>query len=333
MTSGNPGGVFALPPPAAPRYRCGVLTRTRLDELPALNAPLHLAMGFFDGVHLGHQAVIGAAVEAAARDGGLAGVLTFHPHPCHLTNPGRAPAPLLENLAHKARVVAELGAGLFIALKFDEALARMTADEFIDRLTAAPVRTVAVGDDWRFGCGRTGDVALLRERGARDGFAVAAVPMVLMDGERVSSTRIRQAVRDGALATAARMLVRPYTICGTVIPGRKLAHQLGFPTANLDPGAAVTPPDGVWVVRAAWGGHPPRAGVANLGLRPTVDGATKLLEVHLFDFSGDLYAREIDVEFVHFLRPEIRFGSLDALRDQIAADTAAARQWLAGAEV
>lgn len=287
-------------------------------------------MGFFDGVHLGHQAVIGAALEAAAREGGLAGVLTFHPHPCHLTNPGNAPAPLLENLAHKVRVVAGLGAGLFIPLHFDEALACMEAAEFIARLTAAPVRTLAVGDDWRFGCGRVGDVALLREHGARCGFRVAAVPMVLMDGERVSSTRIRQAVRDGALESAARMLGRPYSICGTVIQGRKLAHQLGFPTANIDPGAVVTPPDGVWVVRASWRGKAPVAGVANLGLRPTVDGATRLLEVHLFDFAGDLYDQEIEAEFLHFLRPEVRFGSLDALRDQIAADTALARQWLGG---
>jgi riboflavin kinase/FMN adenylyltransferase len=269
-------------------------------------------------------------LEAAAREGGLGGVLTFHPHPCHLTNPGNAPAPLLENLAHKARVVAELGAGLFVPLHFDEALARMEAAEFIARLTAAPVRTLAVGDDWRFGCGRAGDVALLREHGARCGFRVAAVPMVLMDGERVSSTRIRQAVRDGALESAARMLGRPYTICGTVIQGRKLAHQLGFPTANIDPGAAVTPPDGVWVVRASWRGKAPVSGVANLGLRPTVDGATRLLEVHLFDFTGELYDEEIEVEFLRFLRPEIRFGSLDALRDQIAADAALARQWLGG---
>lgn len=310
-----------------------MLTVTRLDQLPALDTPLHLALGFFDGVHLGHQAVIARAVAAAGRSGGLAGVLTFDPHPCHLTNPRNVPASLLGSLSHKSRVVADLGVGLFIPLHFDLALAKLEATAFLDQLLAAPVRTLAVGEDWRFGCGRLGDVAMLRDRGRRDGFAVEAVPMVLVDGERVSSTRIRQAVRDGALDSAARMLGRPYTLAGTVIHGRKLAHQLGFPTANLDPGTALAPPDGVWAVRVSGGGLHAHPGVANLGLRPTVDGSTRVLEVHLFDFSGDLYGRELEVGFVRFLRPEIRFAALDPLREQIAADARQARQWLEGAGI
>ena len=305
-----------------------MLTRTRLDELPALTAPLHLALGFFDGVHLGHQAVIARAVAAAAGEGGLAGVLTFDPHPCHLTNPRNVPAPLVANLDQKARIVAGLGVDLFIPLHFDLAMAKLEAGEFLDRLTLAPIRTIAIGEDWRFGYGRLGDVAMLRERGIRNGFRVEAVPMVMLDDERVSSTRIRQAIRDGALESAARMLGRPYTLSGTVIHGRKLAHHMGFPTANLDPGKTITPPDGVWAVRVCCGSHQHLPGVANLGLRPTVNGNIRMLEVHLFDFSADLYGCEIEVEFVHFLRPEIRFGSLELLKQQIATDAAQARQWL-----
>lgn len=306
-----------------------MLTRTRLDQLPALNAPLHLALGFFDGVHLGHQAVIARAVDAAAGGGGLAGVLTFDPHPCQLTNPRNVPAPLLGSLDHKAQVVAALGVDLFIPLHFDLALAKLEARAFLDQLLAAPVRTIAVGEDWRFGCGRLGDVGLLRERGARDGFQVAAVPMVMVDGERVSSSRIRQAIRDGALDAAARMLGRPYSIRGTVGHGRKLAQQLGYPTANLDPGIALTPPDGVWAVRTTCADGRCLDGVANLGLRPTVDGTTRTLEVHLFDFNGDLYGQELEVAFVRHLRPEIRFASLDSLQHQIATDAEEAKRWLA----
>jgi riboflavin kinase/FMN adenylyltransferase len=307
-----------------------VLTRFQLADLPALETPLHLAIGFFDGVHVGHQAVIRAAVEAAARGGGMAGVVTFHPHPCSLTRPDQVPAQLLADLDHKSEVIRKLGVDLFVPLRFDPALAALDAADFIRQLAAAPVRTIAVGEDWRFGRGRVGDVALLRAHGEAAGFATVAVPMVTLDGERVSSTRIRQAVRDGALAAAAAMLGRPYTLRGTVRPGRRLAHQLGFPTANIDPGAMVVPPDGVWAARVSCGGNESLAAVANLGMRPTVDGRTRVLEVHLFDFDDDLYGRTLEVEFVRHLRPEIRFASLDDLKDQIAADAALARQWLLG---
>lgn len=309
---------------------CGVLTRFQLADLPALEMPLHLAIGFFDGVHVGHQAVIQAAVDAAAVAGGMAGVVTFHPHPCSLTRPDQVPAQLLADLDHKAEVIRKLGVDLFVPLKFDRELAEQDAANFLRELTAAPVRTIAVGEDWRFGRGRLGDVALLRAHGETAGFATLAVPMVTLDGERVSSTRIRQAVRDGALTAAAAMLGRPYALRGTVLRGRCLARQLGFPTANIDPGAMVVPPDGVWAARASCEQHQRLAGVANLGMRPTVDGRTRVLEVHLFDFQEDIYGRLLEVEFVRHLRPEVRFASLDDLKDQIAADTALARQWLLG---
>ena len=323
-----PGGNFSVSVLAVAGYQSGVLIRNHLSELSALGLPLHLALGVFDGVHVGHQAVIAQAV-AAAKSGGLAGVLTFHPHPACLVGSQLPPAALLASLDHKARIIARLGIGLFVPLHFDAAFARMEATEFLDQLLAAPIRTIAVGEDWRFGCGRRGDVAMLRERCAKSGIALAAVPMVMVDGERVSSTRIRQAIRDGSLAAAGKMLGRPYALSGVVVEGRKLARQLGFPTANVAIGAVLTPPDGVWAVRAAVAGREAIPGIANLGVRPTVDGESRVLEVHLFDFSGDLYGQEIEVEFVHFQRPEIRFSSLDLLRLQIEADVEQARQVLA----
>ena len=305
-----------------------MLIRNRLDELPALGVPLHLALGMFDGVHVGHQAVIARAVAAAARSGGLAGVMTFDPHPIRVLAPGKAASAVLTTLNHKARIVGGLGIGLFVPLHFDAALARLEADEFFHQLLGIPLRTLAVGEDWRFGRGRRGDVDFLRARTADIGIELETVPPVMVDGERVSSTRIRQAIRDGSLAGAARMLGRPYAVSGVVVEGRKLGRQLGFPTANVAIGDELTPPDGVWAVRVAPAGGEALPGVANLGVRPTLDGALRVLEAHVFDFSGDLYGSEIEVEFVRFLRPEQRFASLELLREQIVADAASARQWL-----
>jgi len=307
----------------------GVLIRTQLDELPTLGMPLHLALGMFDGVHVGHQAVIACAVAAAASSGGVAGVLTFDPHPLRLLAPDRVPSTVLTTLPHKAKIVGALGVGLFVPLRFDAALAGLAAEEFLQKLLAAPIRTLAVGEDWRFGRGRGGDVEFLRVRAAAAGFQLATVPPVMADGERVSSTRIRQAIRDGSLAAATSMLGRPYAVCGPVVEGRRLGRQLGFPTANIALGEQLTPPDGVWAVYVTLASGEVRPGVANLGVRPTVDGTTRVLEVHVLDFTGDLYGCEIEVGFVQFLRPEQRFASLDLLREQIAVDASAARQWLA----
>ena len=289
---------------------------------------LHLALGVFDGVHTGHQAVIARAVEAATRDGGLAGVLTFDPHPIRVIAPGKAPTALLGTLAHKARVMEKLGVRLFIPLHFDLQLAQMEASEFIEKLTAAPVKTIAVGEDWRFGHHRSGDVNFLQQEAARRGFKLEAVSPVMHDGERVSSTRIRQAIRDGNLATAEQMLGRPYSVSGKVTEGKKLGRTLGFPTANLTTGEAQLPPDGVWVVRVLLPDGRDLAGVANLGLRPTVGGDRRWLEVHLLDFSGDLYGQELEIRFQKHLRPEIKFPSIDALRLQIRQDADEARRLL-----
>ncbi len=286
-------------------------------------------MGVFDGVHAGHQAVIAKVVEAASREGGLAGLLTFDPHPIQVIAPAKAPASLLETLDHKARVVSELGVRLFIPLHFDNAMAAMEAGEFINRLAAAPLRTIAVGEDWRFGHRRAGDVSLLQREAERCGFRLEAVPPLMFDGDRISSTRIRQAIHDGNLDEAAHMLGRRYAVSGPVVAGDQLGRQLGFPTANIATGNLQLPPGGVWVVRVSNADGRCWNGVANLGTRPTVGGERRLLEVHLFDFSGDLYGENLEVSFEKHLRSEMKFPSLEALRDQISADVKAARESLA----
>ncbi len=309
-----------------------MLTRKRLEELPELGVPLHLALGVFDGVHIGHQEVISRAVKAATSDGGMAGLLTFDPHPIRVMAPGKAPTSLLATLNHKADIVRDLGVGLFVPLHFDAAFAQMEASEFLEKLCAAPVRTIAVGEDWRFGHNRSGDVPFLRREAELRGFHLEAVPPVMLDGDRVSSTRIRQAIRDGNLADAARMLGRPYSVSGTVVEGKKLGRTIGFPTANISTADAQLPPDGVWVVQILFADGSPSGGVANLGIRPTVDGSSRSLEVHLFDFSEDLYGQELEVRFENHLRPEIKFPSLDALRAQIQQDAEDARAILKSIE-
>ncbi len=305
-----------------------MLIRTRLDELAELGQPLHLALGVFDGVHIGHQAVISRAVKAAKREGGLSGVLTFDPHPIRVIAPEKAPASLLATLNHKAEIVRDHGVDLFIPLHFDTAFAQQTATEFLHQLTIAPVRTLAVGEDWRFGHGRHGDVEFLKKATLTHGFQLEAVAPVMIDGDRVSSTRIRQAIRDGNLAGAEKMLGRPHSVSGIVIEGRKLGRQLGFATANVATGDIQVPPDGVWAVRVRLNDGRKIHGVSNLGVRPTVDGTNRLLETHFFDFAENLYGAEIDVEFVQFLRPEKKFDSIESLREQIAVDCQKARQLL-----
>jgi riboflavin kinase / FMN adenylyltransferase len=303
----------------------GVLVCHCFEDLAGLRQPLHLALGVFDGMHVGHQAVIARAVAAAREDGGLAGMITFDPHPLRVLAPERAPAALLEDAAHKQRVAGALGIGLFVPLRFDSAMAAMDAGQFLDRLCAADVRTIAVGEDWRFGRGRSGDVDFLRAEGLRRGFRVEAVPAVTFAGERVSSTRIRDALRAGDLAAAKAMLGRHHAVVGTVVRGRQLGRQLGFPTANLALADVQLPPDGVWVVEVIEADGSTHRGVANLGTRPTVDGRDRVLETHLLDFDRDLYGQVLEVRFLAKLRDERRFPSLELLRGQIAADVETAR--------
>ncbi|MFT4175287.1 MAG: bifunctional riboflavin kinase/FAD synthetase [Luteolibacter sp.] len=315
-----------------PRNFTAVLIRTRLEDLSALGQPLHLALGVFDGVHIGHQAVIARAVDAAKKAGGLAGLVTFDPHPIRVIAPGKAPRALLATLGHKARLVNDLGMDLFVPLHFDSEFAKMEAGTFLDQLLAAPVKTLAVGEDWRFGHHRGGDLEFLKQAAQTRGFTLEAVPPVMLDGDRISSTRIRQAIRDGNLEDARRMLGRPYSLSGTVIHGKQLGRTIGFPTANLDVGEAQLPPDGVWIVTARLGDGRRCQGVANLGSRPTVSGSGRLLEVHLFDFHEDLYDKEVEVEFRHHLRPEMKFPSFEDLKRRIEEDALAAREFFGRVE-
>jgi riboflavin kinase/FMN adenylyltransferase len=208
-------------------------------------------------------------------------------------------------------------------------MAAMAAGKFIARLTAAPVRTIAVGEDWRFGHNRAGDVNLLQNEAASRGYQLIAVPPVMFEGDRISSTRIRQAIHDGNLDEAARMLGRRYAVTGIVEKGEQLGRRLGFPTANVATGNLQLPPDGAWAVRAMDAAGRQWDGVANLGVRPTVGGAHRLLEVHLFGFSGEIYGENLEVCFEKHLRPEMKFPSLEALRAQISTDAQAARESLA----
>jgi len=299
-----------------------------LDALAALEGPWHLAIGVFDGIHLGHQEVIRRVTDAAARDGGRAAVLTFEPNPIRVIAPHAELPPWLGTLGQTRGWLADLpGRPVLLPLRFDEALARLDPGEFLTALTRANIRTVAVGEDWRFGHHRAGDATFLRQHAATRGYRVEIVGEIDLNGGRVSSTRIRHAVRDGRLGEAEELLGRPHTVRGTVIEGRKLGRMIGFPTANIHTAGACLPPDGVWAVTFGRAGTPAiLPGVANLGVRPTVAGRGRLLEVHVFDFSEDLYQHRVDVVFCEFIRPENKFDGIDALRAQIKADSKAARE-------
>jgi riboflavin kinase/FMN adenylyltransferase len=296
------------------------------EALSTCTAPLHLALGVFDGVHVGHRAVIEAARQQVESHGGNCVVVTFDPHPIRMLAPERAPRQLLASLDHKARLLEKIHVDALLALPFTREFAQNSATDFIESLVRHQnVATIAVGEDWRFGKGREGDVTFLRRIGERLGFQVIALPPVMHQGERISSTRIRQSIRDGAMTNAAEMLGRPYGIEGLVVKGQQLGRTLGFPTANIALGEEQLPPDGVWAVRGHGDGHAWQ-GVANLGNRPTVDGLTRVFEVHLFDHDSDLYGKMLEVEFVKHLRPEQKFPSLDALREQITKDVTGARE-------
>ena len=294
-----------------------------LESLRSLPGPVYLAIGIFDGVHRGHRALIEEAQADAQKTGGTAVVMTFEPHPMMFFQ--RAEPPLrLSSPRHKELLLARQGVTHLAVLPFEAGRAGQTAEEFVADLRAAchPLGGVVVGADWKFGKGRGGDVALLRQMG---GFEVDGIPAVMIGAEPISSTAIRLAVALGDLAFAEEALGRPYAVCGKVVPGRKLGHTIGFPTANIETDGFQLPPDGVYAVRVRIGERV-LAGIANLGVRPTVSAADKrVLEVHLFDFDGDLYGMEIEVEFLRFVRGEKKFGSVEELREQIGRDVAAVR--------
>jgi riboflavin kinase/FMN adenylyltransferase len=304
-----------------------MITLSTFEQLAAHPRPLHVAIGVFDGLHIGHQAVLQRAIHAARRDGGDVGLVSFDPHPIRVIAPAKAPVALLTPLAHKAVIAERLGVDVFAPLHFDAEMAAREADAFLDDLTAADIRTIAVGEDWRFGHNRSGDVHLLSRDADARGFQLEAVPPVMWDGDRISSTRIRQALHDGNLDDVEHMLGRPWSLRGMVMRGQQIGRSLGFPTANLLPEDVQLPPHGVWVAHVETADRATHPAVANLGTRPTVDGSQLRLEIHLLDITRDLYDQPIEARFLHHLRPEKSFSSLEELRAAIAADVAAAKQW------
>lgn len=299
-----------------------------IAELSRLPGPLFLAIGVFDGVHLGHRAVIERALSDATRAGGTAVVVTFDPHPIRLLRPEQAPR-LLTSTEHKVRLIRALGITQLLIIPFDQTFAATPPADFIRALAAAarPLREICVGFEWSFGKGRAGNLALLDELGRELGFDEIGVPAVQIDGEVVSSTLIRRSVESGDLARAAQLLGRDYTVLGTVVKGAQLGRTLGFPTANLSAHNEQFPPDGVYAVRICRGAQTLH-GVANIGIRPTLANASgeRLFEVHVFDFAEDLYGEDLEVSFHRFLRSEQKFPNLEALRQQIALDALSARE-------
>jgi riboflavin kinase/FMN adenylyltransferase len=299
-----------------------------ISELAELRGPLFLAIGVFDGVHLGHQAVISTSAQHAKEAGGTAVVVTFDPHPVKVLRPNNAPH-LLTATRHKIALIRDLGVAHLLVLHFDRAFAATSPEDFVRQLVehSKPLREICVGHEWSFGKGRAGNLALLKELGGASGFSVIGVEAVKVNGEVVSSTAIRQAVAEGHLVKATQMLGREYTILGTVIRGEQLGRKLGFPTANLSAHSEQFPPDGVYVAEARLGGALYR-GVANLGHRPTVSSgkSERLLELYLFDLDREIYGEEMEVRFLRYLRPEQKFADLEALKAQIAADVQQARE-------
>jgi riboflavin kinase/FMN adenylyltransferase len=289
-------------------------------------------IGNFDGVHLGHRAVIECLAAQGQQQGLPVCVVLFEPQPREFFDPVNAP-PRLMRLREKVDRLSELPVDYALILRFNRALASMPPDDFIQTILieALGIRHLVIGDDFRFGRRREGDFNLLKQAGKKAGFEVADTPSVLIDGERISSTLIREALLAGDLSRAARLLGKPYEVCGRVIHGQKRGRLMGFPTANLLMQRKNTPIRGVFAVTMRGLSELPLPGVANVGVRPTLAGdETVLLETHLLDFNGDLYGNRVEVEFHHKLREERRFSGIQELRTQIEKDITAARNYFAG---
>lgn len=305
----------------------------RLDSDQPVPAHLrggYVALGNFDGFHLGHQAVVGRAVERARAAGRPAIVATFDPHPMRYFRPDSAWFRLT-TLDQRQRLFAAAGADAMDVFRFDAALAALSAEAFVtERLVGdLGVAGVATGEDFTFGKGRSGDILQLRALGEQHGFVVDTIAPVSLDGAPVSSTRIREALKAGDPREAARLLTRPYTIEGVVQHGDKVGRTLGYPTANIDMANYLRPRFGIYAVRGRLADERVLDGAANLGIRPTFDPPKELLEPYFLGFDGDLYGQVVAVELIDFIRPEARFDDLDALKTQMAADVAEARRRLA----
>lgn len=297
------------------------------NELKTGGKRVCLAIGFFDGVHLGHQQIIRQTIADARQHDGIALALTFDKHPNVIVAPERTPA-LIYSLPQKLRAIESLGIENILLIGFDKQFSQQTGEEFIRALVRdfGKLHSICVGANFGFGHKRSGNVALLKKLGDELHFHVHGLSAVSLDGQAVSSTRIRETIRAGNLDDASQMLGRPYAICGKVIAGDKLGRTLGFPTANLDVSGLVLPPNGVYAAVTRYEGRLYRVAL-NIGIRPTVaEGRQLRVEAYLLDFEGDLYGRELELEIGEKLRDEKRFGSPQELKEQIAKDVAAVRE-------
>jgi riboflavin kinase/FMN adenylyltransferase len=296
------------------------------------STPTVLTIGNFDGLHLGHRAMLERLVAKARELGLPPSVMTFEPHPREVFSPDQAPARLT-SMREKLNLLESCGVERTYVCRFDRKLASLSADDFIGKLLirGLAVRHVIIGDDFRFGKGRSGDFAALEAAGRQHGFSCEAMHTVEVDGERVSSSAVRDALAAGDLEHAARLLGRPYVIAGRVVHGDKIGRKYGFPTANVQLKRKRMPLTGVFAVTVSGLDKRHLPGAANLGVRPTLaDGMKPVLEVHLFDFARDVYGSHVTVHFLHKLREERKFASLDELKTQIARDVADTRDYFAG---
>jgi riboflavin kinase / FMN adenylyltransferase len=297
------------------------------NELKTGGKRVCLAIGFFDGVHLGHQQIIRQTIADARQHDGIALVLTFDKHPNAIVAPEKTP-PLIYSLPQKLRAVQSLGTEDILLIGFDKEFSRQTGEEFVRALARdfGKIHSICVGANFAFGHKRSGNVALLKKLGAELHFHVHGLSAVSLDGQAVSSTRIREVIRAGNLDDASQMLGRPYAICGKVVLGDKLGRTLGFPTANLDVAGLVLPPNGVYAAVTRHEGRLYRTAL-NIGIRPTVATGRQLrVEAHLLDFDGDLYGQELELEIGEKLRDEKKFGSPAELKEQIARDITTVRE-------
>jgi len=298
--------------------------------IPAAAAgPSALTIGNFDGVHLGHQAMLAELRRAAGRLGVPACVLTFEPHPREFFAPDKAPTRLT-SLREKLELLADCGIERVHLCRFDYRFAQISAEEFIERVIARGLgaRWLLAGDDFRFGARRAGDLVMLKQHAPRLGLEVSAMASVMQDRERVSSTAVRKALAAGELARAERLLGRAYSISGRVVRGDGLGRKLGFPTANVQMKHNRPPLGGIFAVRLHGAAAGPLRGVASLGVRPTVrQQGTPVLEVHALDFEGDLYRRHVRVEFLNKFRDEEKYADLATLTRKIALDVENAKAY------
>jgi len=309
----------------------GLHNLQRLAEQP--DSPLSrgcvATIGNFDGIHRGHQVIIDQVRDKARAHGVPAVVMVFEPQPREFFAGQDAP-PRLMRFREKVDILLAHDVDIVVCLQFNSRLRNLSAMEFVDQVLVEgmQVKHLVVGDDFRFGCDRSGDFHFLQTVGEEKGFDVEHTRTIMVKGERISSTRVRQALSENRLADARELLGRPYAIGGRVVYGRALGRQLGVPTANLTLGGKKPALRGVYVVAVEMPNGRVERGLANIGIRPTVDGYHPSLEVHLLDFSADLYGSRLTVTFLYHLRDEVRFDSVTELEQQIHRDLMAGRDWL-----